>query len=353
VIEAAEGRGFAAAERRFALAAAARPEEVWTETGALAGRSFTLAFVGRNLAAAIGPSLRHLATSGPFADRRETSLRLWDCAATGVEKPDVPGGAEAFAEGEGWRVSSHAGGRYLCEDRPTSQFWLAQASGQCLGCFADAGSIGAAARARPLQRMASIFCRSLGLQEIHAGMVARDGAGVLLLGGGGRGKSTAALDGLHEGLDFIGDDSITIGDDGEHMRGYCLYASARVLPRQIARWPRFAGDWHVSNPPEPKMLLLPGTLTPCPVAASARIVAIALPVVAGNGLRVLPAQNKDAFHALVHDSRDHYSRFGLTPAEFARFAKLARSVPCYRLEVDDDPRRVAGALAGLIEEAAA
>jgi hypothetical protein len=76
-------------------------------------------------------------------------------------------------------------------------------------------------------------------------------------------------------------------------------------------------------------------------------VAVAVPRVAGRGLRVDPTSPLHALHALLHESRDN-RRFGLTAVEFSRIAALIKSVPCYRFEVDDDPGRVAGALHELI-----
>ena len=156
-------------------------------------------------------------------------VALWDCEAAAITRPDVPGGADWTAAGEGWRVTSHGQGRYLCEERPASLLWLDRRKAQLVGCFANASSLGCADRARPLQRVMSELCRALGIQDIHAALVGKDGRGVLLVGAGGRGKTTASLDALHGGLQFLGDDSVAIGEDeANRLCGYSLYASARV-----------------------------------------------------------------------------------------------------------------------------
>jgi hypothetical protein len=80
-------------------------------------------------------------------------------------------------------------------------------------------------------------------------------------------------------------------------------------------------------------------------------VAIAIPAVTGRGLHIEPASGVEAFHALVHESRDN-RRFGLTAEEFTRLVRMTRRVPCYRLEVDDDPDSVAGAIRTLMDRAA-
>ena len=343
------GDGFHAAERGFAAASAAHPNDVTSLDGSLAGRDLAISLAGKALATAVGPSFTHFRQSVAKTGRTAAaSVMLWDCAATGVERPPSPQRAEWVASGEGWRTSSHDEGRYLCEDRQGSLLWLDRRDARLVGCFADASRLGCAVRARPLQRIMGEFCRSLGIQEIHAGLVARGGRGLLIVGGSGRGKTTTSLDGLHGGLDFLGDDSVGIGDDeAGRMRGYSLYGSARVLPHQLSRWPRFAGHWEYPEPPEDKALFLPGVHLPEHVPGMASIVAIAVPQVASCGLHVSRTSPLDALHALLHESRDN-RRFGLTAAEFSRIAAMIKSVPCYRLEVDHDPGRVAYALHELV-----
>jgi hypothetical protein len=276
-----------------------------------------VALVGAELVRAVHPTFAHLSGATRSADgtgphRNATaSVRLWDYSLAGTARPTVPAGAEWVAHGEGWRASYYAGGRYLCEERASSLLWLDRLEARLVGCFSDARRLGCADRARPLQRLMSEFCRSLGVQEIHAASVAHRGSGVLIVGGGGRGKSTMSLDGLHAGLDFLGDDSIAIGADAEGFLAYSLYGSARVRPQLIARWPDFDGSWELPLPPEEKAILLPGVVTPQRIAASTRIVAVVLPAVTSRGLHVASTSPLDAFHALMHDSRDN-RRFGLT-----------------------------------------
>ncbi len=348
--------GFLAMRRRFDQAASSSPGALTSRCCTVAGRSLSFTLAGAMLKESIAPSL----VSGPQDSIRHAgaptvgdnaAVLLWDCEATAIERPEPPTQGEWIARGEGWRVSLHGSGRYLCEERLASLLWLDRQQAQLIGCFATGTGLGCADRARPLQRMMSEFCRSLGIQEIHAALVGWRGRGVLLAGAGGRGKTTASLDGLHEGLQFLGDDSVAIGEDADgRLLGYRLYASARVRTSQLGRWPAFKGHWQMPEPPEEKALLLPGTFLPGRLAGDVRIAAIVLPAVTGNGLRLERISGVAAFHALVHESRDN-RRFGLTAREFARLARMTREIPCYRLEVDRDPGRVADALRELAEAA--
>ncbi|WP_428029144.1 hypothetical protein [Ancylobacter sp.] len=315
--------------------------------GTLGGHDLTTHFVGESLRAAIGPVFDYLTGGG--AGRQGAAVKLWDVAATEVTAPPVPDEAERDWAGPGWRLRWFGSGRYLCEERPSSLLWLDREERQLIGCFADSRALERGTIARPLQRMMSLFCRSLGIQEIHAGLLARDGCGALLVGPGGRGKSTTTIDGLASGLDFLGDDSVGLGDGPEgSLAGHCLYASARVMPGQMERWPRLRPYWLPPLPTEQKHLLLPSALPDTRLAQNVRIVATILPRYVGNGVRFYRGAPIEAYHALVRDSRDN-RRFGMTETEARRFARLTRETAIYHLEVDRDPAQVAAACLDIIE----
>jgi hypothetical protein len=346
--------GFESAIARHAAAAACRTADARVQFGSLAGRDLEVCLVGQALMRAVHPTFAHLAGTVRSADgpaspgHAPAFVRLWEDGLAGAARPPMPGGAEWTAHGEGWRASSYDNGRYLCEERDSSLLWLDRREARLVGCFSDVRRLGCADRARPLQRLMGEFCRSLGVQEIHAASVSLRGRGVLIVGGGGRGKSTLSLDGLHGGLDFLGDDSVAIGAVEGGFQAYSLYGSARVRPHLISRWPDFEQGWELPLPPEEKAMLVPGRIATQRVVRSARIVAIVLPAVTSRGLHVEATSPLDAFHALMHESRDN-RRFGLTAAEFSQVARLVKSVPCYRFEVDRDRGRGADALRSLIE----
>jgi hypothetical protein len=206
-------------------------------------------------------------------------------------------------------------------------------------------------RGRPLQRLMSMICRSLGVLDIHAALVARDGKGVLIVGGRGRGKTTASLDGLYGGLDYLGDDSVGIAPAEGGFIGLSLYASARVNPARLDRWPSIRDAWLPAGPEDEKALLLPAVSHPQRMIRRAQLVAIALPVVTGGRVRLAPAEPREAFEALLWESRD-VRRFRLESNDFKWLAALTRTLPSYRLEVGSDPLAVAAGLAGLIDGAA-
>ena len=197
--------------------------------------------------------------------------------------------------------------------------------------------------------------RGFGLQRVHAGLVSRDGRGVLLAGPSGSGKTSCTLDCLGGGFAFLGDDAVGVdqGTDGAFW-GHSLYGSANLLPFHLARAPALAPFVRPPRAPgEDKSLLLPAGVPGCRLARLTRIAAIVLPR-AGNGgtTRIAPAAPGEALPLLLPLGPDH-RQGGLSAADFARLAALVRRVPCYRLEPGGPPEEVAAVVAGLLDGIAA
>jgi hypothetical protein len=80
---------------------------------------------------------------------------------------------------------------------------------------------------------------------MHAAGVAIDGRGLLLIGAGGRGKTTTALAAARHGFDFLGDDLCIVSPNASGQSGHLLhglYATAKLNPDSrerlgLAAWP--------------------------------------------------------------------------------------------------------------------
>ncbi|MEO8667035.1 MAG: hypothetical protein ABI399_00845 [Bauldia sp.] len=317
----------------------------------LAGRKVRLTIVGATLDRLVFPTFSHLvAPDSHDTEPDGPSIRIWDCAATGVPRPPLPDAAGWRSGGEGWQATAYDRSRYLCEERPDSTIWFDRATAGLIEAFADARRLTVSDGARPLQRMVSEFCRTLGAQDVHAGLVSLDGRGAMIVGGSGRGKTTTSIDGFYGGLDFLGDDSVAVAraDDGS-FTGYSIYGSARVFPAQTARWPGLSGRWIEPEAGEEKAVLFPDAAGQGRVVAATRIAAIVVPVIGSGRAAINRTTPRDAFHALVRDSRAYHLRFGMQPDDFSRLAALTTTLPCYRFELDNDPGRVAEGLREIID----
>lgn len=313
-----------------------------------AGVPIDLLVAGDDLAQRLIRPFAHLEITSPSDSVLRPSMTFVDGEATGADPMLPPPGAEWVSEGEGWRVSVHGAWRYISETRKSSLICLDRATGSVAALFRSATHLTLADQARPLQRMMGQICTCFGVQSVHAGLVARDGKGVLIVGGSGQGKTTTAIDCFAGGLDFMADDSAAIGETPERgFTGYSLYSSARVLPDQVSRWPSFADRWQSPQPTDDKALLMPAEVSPERVARRCRIIAIMVPTITGGPFRVTPASPRQAFSALVFDSEE-VRRSRMSRAEFRRLVKLTKEVPCFMCELGNDPAAVAAGMADFI-----
>jgi hypothetical protein len=318
---------------------------------AFAGHPIDLLVAGDHLARCLIRPFAHLEIARPPDGLPRPSMSFVDGEATGVDPIVPPPGAEWVSEGEGWRVSVHGAGRYISETRRDSLICLDRATGSVAALFRSAAQLTLAGQARPLLRMIHQVSASYGVQSVHAGLAARDGKGVLIVGSRGMGKTTTVLDCFAGGLDFLADDTAAIGETpAGDFAGYSLYGSARVFPDQVGRWPSFADRWQLPRPTDEKALLVPAEVSPERVARRCRITAILIPRITGGPFRVTPTSPRLAYSALVHDSEE-VRRFRMTEAEFRRLVKLTKEVPCFMCEPGNDPAAVASGMADFVESA--
>jgi hypothetical protein len=203
-------------------------------------------------------------------------------------------------------------------------------------------------RAHPASTAIATWLATTGALMLHAGAVAFDGHVVLVVGGGGAGKSTATLAAALAGADFLGDDLCVVeaGHDREPARVAALYATAKVNADTEARlglepWPSLGvtpkGKRVLAvgervrigrTGPVASLVVLrpPHTAAPTPVRLG---VAAATRALAPTALKV----------ALGAGSLDDW---------FALARHLARSVPAYELAAGWDIPQLVGALTSTI-----
>jgi len=203
--------------------------------------------------------------------------------------------------------------------------------------------------AAPLLRLLPSLLGSDSPTLAHAAAVGDGRRALLLVGRGGRGKSTSALAALGAGLELLGDDYILLETGGEPPRVAPLYASAKADGASLARL-EAAGvrlALRTRDPSGKSVAELPRSARPAGNGVR-EVAAVVLPRIATGTGTPEPIAPGAALRALAPSSILQLPFAGAT--EFARFARVVRHVPAYELPVGPDLAQVGAALARLLAE---
>jgi hypothetical protein len=197
----------------------------------------------------------------------------------------------------------------------------------------DLGTVPWWERAAPLRAALFWALGGEGRHLVHAGAVGDDRGAALLVGGSGSGKTTVTLAALAHGFGYLADDYLLLQGAGEPtVTSIYNTASVRVGPE--------AGEKAVLDVAG----LLPGALR-----ESLPVRAVLVPRVRGGRARLSRVSAAEALLALA-PSTVLQMPFD-DGAVVASLAALVRRVPCFGLDVGDDPGELAGALERALEEA--
>lgn len=332
----------------FDEARARHPRQVHVRHFVFADRGVRVTFVGDRLAERITRPLAHLAIREPAGDP-ELAIDLWDEAETGVAFPGRVVGPEPAAPAA---VGASADGRYAVHQR--ARMWTAfdRRDRRIVGWYADGRELTLYEAGRPLHPELLLWHRDRDLHAVHAGLVSRDGDGVILGGPGGSGKSTVALCCLDAGWAYMADDYVALEEHPEGFTGHSLYCSIHLEPDHLRHFPRLMPHAVPGRfPGEDKHMVLLSELYDQGLTRATRIRAVALPrVVPGLAApRVRPASRAEAILRIAPSSLFMLPHAGGGPGGFERISALVRRAPPFWLELgselDTIPERVGDILA--------
>lgn len=150
----------------------------------------------------------------------------------------------------------------------------------CLPCLANQEN---SERAAPLRTLLHHLFKKRGLFMFHAAAIGTEDGCALLVGKGGSGKSTTAVNAMLEGMFFYGDDYVLLDNGG---RVHAVYATAKLNGDSASKIPGIAADrWFVTNDERKKnvYLLEEGRITKEP----AKITGILYPQITGEKYTVI------------------------------------------------------------------
>jgi hypothetical protein len=313
-----------------------------------AGQGVRARIVGDELAEQFTHPFAHLETSDIPPPTSRLIIDLWDEEVTGIPCPVASAHDDIRSKrvvGDGVFTAS-PDGRFVGYHFRQSMTWLDRKARHIVGWTASGKRLSLYERGKPLHLLLSVWYHDQDMQVIHAGMVSRNGQGVLFPGMGGSGKSTSTLACLSSGFDYLGDDYIGLqaSPDSTFM-GHSIYNSTWLEPDHMAHFPLLSPHAiYGRHPGEDKCLILLSHLFPKQLSPGAQIRVLALPRIAdASTTRFFPASRGDALLQLAPSSL-----LALAPRPGVRgfqiLTQLVKSVPSYRLELGRDlteiPRRV-------------
>lgn len=204
-------------------------------------------------------------------------------------------------------------------------------------------------RAAPLRVLIGMWLSVHGVALVHAACVGVDSSKtILLVGRGGSGKSTTALAALLSGQVFLGDDyvGVSIGPIGG-VNAHALYGSAKATPRTLELLPQLhnwqAPDGVVDG--EKAVIYLPASAA---IVRSATVRAVVHCCVAPNAAQLLsPTRPSIVFNELI--STNSVQLACALPLLTQTVAHLARTLPCYQLNLRPDMQSAPQILRQLLE----
>lgn len=313
----------------------------------IGGYIVRLRFAGPALVPFITPALEHLAAS-PDMTRADLTICLWDSGSTGAVLPPPPWSLDAYdvrGEIRGYknghiRAAFHLGGNALClfDTERNLAFY----------CMHDASQNPFYQQSSPLLTILSWWARTRGYQYLHAGAIGTSTGGVLLVGRGGSGKSTAALACINSDLMYAGDDYCLLATDPLPYV-YSLYNSCKLEASHILKFPHLMpAISHIENLGVEKAIVFLQQHYPTKIAAGFPVRAVLTPRITGRpGTCLAPSSASAALRALAPSTLFQLS--GTGSSEFETIADFVKRVPCYALELGTDLDKLPQVISDLLK----
>jgi hypothetical protein len=188
-----------------------------------------------------------------------------------------------------------------------------------------------------------------GRQFIHGAAVGNTDGGVLLVGKGGSGKSTAAISCLSSNLSYAGDDYCLMAWDPQPYV-YSLYNTAKLDFDHFERFPHLVQHLHNRHPSEEdKGLVILQRHMPERLIAGFPVKAILIPRVVGHAQsRIRSASAAQALMALAPSTMFQLTRN--REQSFRRITQIVKTVPTFVLESGSDMEGIPTAIENLLEK---
>ena len=317
---------------------------------------------------AFGPHTFTVAANDPLAGKILTRY-LVAAGSRSVGAPDLrifvfSGSCPPFASPPAWNLphssTRHLERLHLAQDGSITafhdhdrQFWiiLDRAAATALFWIARTADIPVWEEAAPFRMLLHWFLADKPQAIVHGGVVATAGQGeprgVLLAGPGGSGKSTTVAACLLAGFSVCGDDLVMLGRAEGGWKAHAIFDAVKLSAQSLSRLPRdFDGvPWRACGE---KRLLRYSDAVAGGLARDSRLVALMqCAIVGGATTRIVPIPPSAMLRALGPPTL--FLLRGREEATLAKVSRLVRELPCFRLELGEDPAGPSSVLGSWME----
>lgn len=301
------------------------------------------------LAGLLGGALAHAACDAP----RPCHLRVVaiDTGAIGWPRPPAIPGTDHLRPPMD-EVNLRADGLIRAIHQAGSCTWETYDAATRTGLLltADASQVAPWEWASPLKRHLAWATRDEPFGLLHGAVIGSVAGGVMLAGGSGMGKSTTAAAALRAGLSSAGDDLALVTRDADGtVVAYAAFDSVKLSDATlglIGAAPPSGGV--ASGAGIPKHILPLSTLGEGHLAPRVPLRAILLPSLTGGPRSAIRPVGKAAALRALGPVSGFVMR--VTPeASFALAARMVHALPCFALDLGDDPSEAARSIAAFLD----
>ncbi|BCM94376.1 hypothetical protein IAD21_06283 [Abditibacteriota bacterium] len=326
--------------------ASANSGEVVEHFYSIGGYCVRLQFAGRALVECLTPAFEHLRIEPRSGF--DLSVGLWDSTSTHTHLPPPPWAPEDCLPRCSVRdyIDTRIQVSYemvkkiltvLDTDSNQGYFWIR-----------DAVQLPAYQCGSPLLVLLHQWMTLHGRSLVHGGAVGTPEGGVLLVGKGGSGKSTATLCCLDSPLLYAADDYGLVGSEPEPYF-YSLYSSGKVNAPDVSKHPIIAEARRAAILDTQKALYFLYSHFPEKISTGFPLRAIVVPRVTHQlETRVRPASAAQALLALAPSTL--FQLPGAESQKFGRLSHLVKTLPAYALESGTDWSQIPRALGELVAD---
>jgi len=325
-----------AMQRAFEKAAEAHSNKVSEMTFVLGGQTARMRIVGKCLAERIRLPFCHLETND-LGQAAGLTIAFWDESETGVGCPlhsilrDELGDAPVTLarSADDLRIVSKLQQSITCIDRRARHI---------IGWTSNPRRFSLYESGRPLHPPLHVWHFDQDTPVIHAGLVSKNGEGIIFAGSSNAGKTTVAIACLFSGFNYLSEDQVALKQiTGGSFKGYSLYNSTFVEADHLAHFPQLAP--HAIQglyPDEDKQLVLLWPLFPTKMQTVTNIRAVALPrIVKSSTSSIRPASKPEALLTIAPSSLI-MGQLSSGLRGFNKLTELVMHVPSYWLELGSD-----------------